>query len=93
MADPSGLRSRESLAALLRIFIKTLVGIAAVFVLVRIISPDLMDIHSDLAFWAGLLCWPLALVVAVGAVIWIARDIRGLGASRLLPQRLPAERD
>jgi hypothetical protein len=89
MADQPGHRSRESLAVLLRIFIKTLAAVAAVFVLVRIVSPELMDHHNDLAFWAGVLCWPLAAVVAVGAVVWIARDVRGLGAAGTSLQRLP----
>lgn len=89
MADQAGLRSRESLAALLRIFIKTLVAIAAVFCLVRVIAPSLMDDHNDVAFWSGVLCWPLAAVVAVGAVVWIARDIRGLGMAPIPPKRLP----
>ncbi len=92
MVDPVGHRSHEARLTLLRIFIKTLFAVAVVFVLVRIVSPSLMDDHNDIAFWSGVLCWPLAVIVAVGGLVWIARDIRGLGAPHILPKRLP-ERD
>jgi hypothetical protein len=89
MTDPAGHRSRKALAALLWIFVKTLSALAAVFVLIRVIAPSLMDDHNDIAFWTGVLCWPAAVVVAVGALVWIIRDIRGLGSVPLLIERLP----
>jgi hypothetical protein len=93
MAEPAGRRSRETLAALLRLFVKTLLAAALVFVLARIVAPDLMDIKNDIAFWAGLACWPLAIIVGVGAAISIARDLRGLGGGARLPVIRHPDRD
>ena len=93
MAETTGRRSRETLAALLRLFVKTLAAAAIVFVLARIVSPDLMNIKNDIAFWAGLACWPLAIIVGVGAALWIARDIRRLGGDARLPVIRHPDRD
>ena len=93
MADAAGRRSSKTLTALLALFIKTLAAAAIVFVLVRIVAPDLMDIKNDFAFWAGLACWPLALILGVVCALWIARDIRRLGSGAQLPVIRHPDRD
>ncbi len=58
--------------------LKVLAVIAALFVLLRLISPNLMTAHNDILFWLGVLCWPAAVLVVLWSGVWIARDIRAL---------------
>ncbi len=59
-----------------------------VFVLVAFAAPMLMDIRSNLAFWTGVACWPLAVLVGLVAAAWARRDLRALRRLRGGPVRL-----
>jgi hypothetical protein len=73
--------STRIVSAITWLLIKMVLTAAALFVLLRVVSPSLMTLHNNLSFWIGAACWPLALVLAIWAVVWISRDvglIRGL---------------
>jgi predicted membrane protein len=88
MVDPAAVHTNASMSLLIRIFVKLLAALAAVFVLTRFVSPTLMDIHSDLAFWAGVACWPVAVILAILAVAWIYRDFKIFRRLQGAPTRL-----
>jgi hypothetical protein len=52
--------------------LKVLAVAAAVFVLLRLAAPNLMNTHNDV------LCWPAAGLLVLWAGAWIARDIAAL---------------
>jgi uncharacterized protein involved in cysteine biosynthesis len=58
--------------------LKTLAVVAAVFVLLRLAAPNLMNTHNDVLFWLGVLCWPAAGLLVLWAGAWITRDIAAL---------------
>jgi hypothetical protein len=58
--------------------LKVLAVAAAVFVLLRLAAPNLMNTHNDVLFWLGVLCWPAAGLLVLWAGAWIARDIAAL---------------
>ena len=61
-----------------RLVLKVLAVIAALFVLLRLISPNLMTAHNDILFWLGVACWPAAVLLVLWSGVWIARDVRAL---------------
>ena len=76
------------MSLLIRLVVKLALAVAAVFVLVRIAAPNLMDMHNDLAFWAGVACWPAALIVGLAAAAWIRRDYQSFRRLQGAPGRL-----
>ena len=88
MVDPAAVQNNASMSLVIRIFLKLVAALAAVFMLVRFAAPVLMDIHNDLAFWAGVACWPLAIILALLAAAWIYRDYRTFRRLQGAPARL-----
>lgn len=88
MVDPAAVRNKPSLSFLIRLVVKVTLALAAVFGLVRIAAPNLMDMHSDLAFWVGVACWPAALILGLAAVAWIRRDFMNERRHQGAPGRL-----
>ncbi len=88
MVDPAAVHMNASMSLVIRILVKLVVALATVFVLIRVASPTLMDIHSDLAFWAGVACWPIAVILAILAAAWIYRDFKTFRRLQGAPARL-----
>jgi hypothetical protein len=88
MVVPAEVNTNALTGLVIRIIAKLLVAAIVVFVLTRVISPMLMDVRSNLAFWGGVACWPLALVAIVLAAAWIRDDFRTLRRLRSAPIRL-----
>ena len=69
--------------------LKSVIVLAGLFVLVRVISPNLMTSHNDLSFWAGVALWPLALVLLVWAGVWLSADVKFIRGRLDARKRLP----
>jgi len=85
-SDPVTPRSSTSLW--IRLAIELVAALAIVFALTRFAAPMLMNIRSDLAFWAGVACWPLAAMVAAMAGVRILGHARALRRLKGGPVRL-----
>ena len=88
MVDPTPVTSNSRTSLWTRIAVELVAALAIVFALIRFAAPTLMDIRSDLAFWAGVACWPLAAATAAVAVAWIVRDLKALRRLKGGPVRL-----
>ena len=78
MDDPSEQPHRFDRVKATWLVLKVLAVIGALFVLLRLISPNLMTAHNDILYWLGVLCWPAAVLVVLWCGVWIARDLRAL---------------
>ena len=88
MVGMTAVNMNASTGLVIRIFIKLLLAAIAVFVLTRVLSPMLMDVRNNFAFWTGVACWPAAVVVVVWAMAWIIGDLRTLRRQQGAPGRL-----
>jgi uncharacterized integral membrane protein len=78
MDDPSEPAFRFDRLKATWLVLKVLAVIAALFVLLRLASPNLMTAHNDILFWIGVACWPAAVLLVIWSGVWIARDVRAL---------------
>ena len=51
--------------------LKTIILFFGVFLLVRVIAPSLMDIHSTFAFIIGAMCFPAAILLLLWGALWL----------------------
>jgi hypothetical protein len=89
MGDDLGASSTRIARAISWLLLKILATLAALFLLLRVISPSLMTRHDDVSFWVGAACWPLALVLLIWAVIWITQDLKAIRGLLNDRKRLP----
>jgi hypothetical protein len=80
--------SKSPNGLVLRIVIELLAAAVTAFVLLAFAAPMLMDIRSNLAFWSGVGCWPLAGLIVVLAVFQARRDLKELRRLRGASGRL-----
>ncbi len=78
MDDPSEPPFRFDRMKATWLVLKVLAVIAALFVLLRLASPNLMTTHNDILFWLGVACWPAAVILVLWSGVWVARDVRAL---------------
>lgn len=84
--------SKSPNGLVLRIVIELLAAAVTAFVLLAFAAPMLMDIRSNLAFWSGVACWPLAGLVLVLAGVQVRRDLEMRRRAKEEPGRLVGPR-
>lgn len=80
--------SKSPNGLVLRIVIELLAAAVTAFALAAFAAPMLMDIRSNLAFWSGVACWPLAGLVLVLAGVQVRRDLKMRRRAKEEPGRL-----
>ncbi|QUD88853.1 hypothetical protein [Phenylobacterium montanum] len=80
--------SKSTNGLVLRIVVELVAAAVLAFALAAFAAPMLMNIRSNLAFWTGVACWPLAGAVILVAAALAIRDIRTLRREREIKARL-----